>query len=258
MNIHALYRPFLEHFRRARLARFYSEMSICPETKVLDIGGSPFIWDLAERLGFPRPKVTLVNLLPMTSERAAEFTCVAGDARCLPFRDQSFDVAFSNSVIEHLGSLEMQKLFASEVLRVSCRHFVQTPNQEFFFEPHFLTPFIHWVPLEWRRRLVRRYTVWGLLVNPSQEAADLMVREIRLLRPSELRMLFPDDQLLVESFFLRPKSLLVFDRPHLFSGFLANSEHRSISPSATSQLVQPAGPLQPSPWEDCSNVAHHS
>jgi hypothetical protein len=213
MNLDRIYRPLLEHFRRSRIARFYAEMSVNSATQVLDIGGSPFVWDLAEKLGFPRPKVTIVNLLPPSSQRAADFPWVVGNAVCLPFRNQSFDVALSNSVVEHLGSWEMQKRFASEVLRVSKRHFVQTPNQGFFFEPHLLTPFVHWLPLGWRCRVARRGTVWGLLMNPSPESAGRMVRGIRLLRQRDLKNLFPNDRLLLERFLWMPKSLVTFDRP---------------------------------------------
>jgi hypothetical protein len=206
-------------------------MSVNSSTEVLDIGGSPFVWDLAERLGFPRPKLTILNLAPPPSQRAADFSWVVGNAVCLPFGNQSFDVAFSNSVVEHLGSWEMQRQFALEVLRVSKRHFVQTPNQGFFFEPHFLTPFVHWIPLPWRRRLIRRGTVWGLFTNPSPETADRMVREIQLLRPRELKILFPDDRLLLERFLLMSKSLVTFDQRRLFppqrEGRVA-SEHRTV------------------------------
>jgi hypothetical protein len=125
----------------------------------------------------------------------------------------------------------MQRQFALEVLRVSKRHFVQTPNQGFFFEPHFLTPFVHWIPLPWRRRLIRRGTVWGLFTNPSPETADRMVREIQLLRPRELKILFPDDRLLLERFLLMSKSLVTFDQRRLFppqrEGRVA-SEHRTV------------------------------
>lgn len=141
-------------------------MSLNSDTRLLDIGGSAYVWGLAERLGFPRPKVTIVNLLPPSPQRAVDFTWVLGDAVCLTFRDQCFDVAFSNSVIEHLGSWDIQRYFALEVSRVSKRHFVQTPNHEFFFEPHFLTPFVHWLPLRWRRGLTRRGTVWGIAYEP--------------------------------------------------------------------------------------------
>ncbi len=45
----------------------------------------------------------------------------------LPFKDKSYDIVFSNSVIEHVGNLEKQKQFADEVQRVGKSYFIQTP-----------------------------------------------------------------------------------------------------------------------------------
>ncbi|NJK36721.1 MAG: class I SAM-dependent methyltransferase [Oscillatoriales cyanobacterium RM1_1_9] len=43
-----------------------------------------------------------------------------GDAcEVLDFSDNSFDLVFSNSVIEHVGSLERQTVFAQNVQRLS-------------------------------------------------------------------------------------------------------------------------------------------
>ncbi|MEM2045934.1 MAG: class I SAM-dependent methyltransferase, partial [Candidatus Bathyarchaeia archaeon] len=56
---------------------------------------------------------------------------IIGDARCMPFKDKSFDVVFSNSVIEHVGNYDDQKMCAEEIRRVGKCYFVQTPN--FYF-----------------------------------------------------------------------------------------------------------------------------
>lgn len=64
----------------------------------------------------------------------------------LPFADDSFDIVFSNAVIEHVGSREDQKLFLRELLRVSKRAFLTTPNRWFPFELHTRLPFLHWLP----------------------------------------------------------------------------------------------------------------
>jgi ubiquinone/menaquinone biosynthesis C-methylase UbiE len=58
---------------------------------------------------------------------------VLGDARELPFKDNSFDVVFSNSLIEHLYSFGQQQKFADECRRVAPRYCVQVPNQHFFW-----------------------------------------------------------------------------------------------------------------------------
>ena len=62
------------------------------------------------------------------------------------FGDASFDIAFSNSVIEHLSTFENQARMAAEVRRVARAYWVQTPNFWFPIEPHFLVPAWHWLP----------------------------------------------------------------------------------------------------------------
>ena len=69
-----------------------------------------------------------------------------GDACALPFPDQSFDVVFSNAVIEHVGDVERQRQFVAEALRVGRRVFVTTPNRWFPIEVHTRLPLVHWLP----------------------------------------------------------------------------------------------------------------
>jgi len=156
MNIHSLYRPFLHSFRRRRMKRFSQEFSIGAETRVLDVGGSDFNWQFVPE----KPRLTLLNL----SGPPHQPHWVVADGRYLPFAGKSFDVVYSNSVVEHLGTYENQALFAAECRRVGKRYYVQTPNRGFPVEPHLITPFVHWLPRTWQRRLLRNLTVWGLIV----------------------------------------------------------------------------------------------
>jgi hypothetical protein len=137
---------------------------------------------------------------------------VLGDGRQLPFPDQCFDVAFCNSVIEHLGSRENQKRLADEIRRVARQYFVQTPNYWFPIEPHFLTPCVQFFPVPTREKLIRNFTVWGWVTRPSPESCRAIVQEIQLLKPAELRAMFPEAELIVERFMLFPKSLIAVRR----------------------------------------------
>ena len=73
-------------------------------------------------------------------------TWIFADGCRLPFPDKSFDVVFSNSVIEHLGDPRKHEQYAREIARVGVRYFVQTPNRWFPIEPHLLTPLVHFLP----------------------------------------------------------------------------------------------------------------
>jgi hypothetical protein len=126
----------------------------------------------------------------------------------LDFADHSFDIAFSNSVIEHVGALDEQRAFADELRRVGRQLWVQTPARSFFFEPHLLTPFIHFLPHSWQRRLVRNFTLWGWVTRPSQASVDRMLGELRLLDYATFRALFPDCEIRRERFLGFTKSFV--------------------------------------------------
>jgi 2-polyprenyl-3-methyl-5-hydroxy-6-metoxy-1,4-benzoquinol methylase len=73
----------------------------------------------------------------------------------LPFRDKSFDIIYSNAVIEHLADHEAQQRFAAEVVRVARGWFVTTPNLYYPIEPHYHLPLVQFLPQRWQRSLVR-------------------------------------------------------------------------------------------------------
>jgi hypothetical protein len=78
---------------------------------------------------------------------------VQGDARSLELPDQSFDIVFSNSVIEHVGTWEDQHAFARETARVGKRYWIQTPNKHFPIEPHMNFPYFQFLPRALQERL---------------------------------------------------------------------------------------------------------
>ena len=158
--------------------------------RIIDIGGYPWFWVEHQT----DARITVVNLhtpdFDLSRHPNIEF--VEGDGCDLNYPDGLFDISFSNSVIEHLGTWEKQMRFASEARRVSRSLWIQTPAKEFFFEPHFLTPFIHWLPKDTRKGLAKHFTTWGLITRPSQEEVNLFVDEIRLLTFGEMSALFPE------------------------------------------------------------------
>ena len=204
LNIHDLYRLFARWFRSKRMRQFAVTFHPDRAEMILDIGGTSFNWTLIDH----SKNVVLLNLsIPPVKDPS--FNYLVADGRALPFPDQSVDIVYSNSVIEHLSNWENQKRFAAEVRRVGKRYYVQTPNRQFWIEPHLLTPLIHFLPKRWQRRLLRSFTLWGWLTRPSAQQVERYLEEIRLLSQDELMTLFPDGILWEERFLVWVKSFLV-------------------------------------------------
>ncbi len=161
------------------------------------------IWSLCPN----KPNLTIVNILP-PDEPVVGVTWVIADGRRLPFADAEFDIAFSNSVIEHVGNWEDQKAFAAEVRRVAKSYFVQTPNKYFPFDVHLHTPLFNLLPRNWQLALARNFTIWGWITRPDQKKCRERLSKIRLLNESEMKDLFPDGTLLKERFWGLTKSLI--------------------------------------------------
>lgn len=190
------------------MRRFVAWLGVDERTRVLDVGGTPLNWMLCE----VRPQVTLLNLPRAGESLPPGIRMVFGDGRRLPFADGSFDVVFSNSVIEHIPSAEARRNFAQEVRRVGKNYWVQTPCRSFPVEPHLWTPFLHYLPRPWQERLVRRWTVWDWLERPAADRRQYYIEhylgEIRLVGARELADLFPEARILRERFAGLTKSLV--------------------------------------------------
>lgn len=208
MNIHNLYDIFFVYFRTRRLKELYHQLRIEKGTSVLDVGGSLYWWDLANKMNLPAPQVTILNLYQGPEQLPPGITWVVGDGKNLPFDDNAFDLVFCNSVIEHLGNWESQQTFASEIMRVGSKHYIQTPNRYFFVEPHLITPFIHWLPQKIQLKLLRNFTLWGIMTRPSQEQCKNFLNEVRLLTESEMARLFSNSEITKEKFCGLTKSII--------------------------------------------------
>ena len=208
MDLHALEAPFLKYFRTKRLSLLYRSMPISNSSRVLDLGGSLFFWELAHQQGLPVPKITIVNWDKPRTPVPPYAEWIVADALQLTFPDHEFDIVFCNSLIEHLGTRESQEKLAKQIQRLAPRYFVQTPHRRFPFEPHLLTPFVHWFPASLRKKMIRNFTVWGLLARPSHAQCEMLVNEISLLDTRTMASLFSGGEIHVESFMGMPKSVI--------------------------------------------------
>lgn len=102
------------------------------KVEIIDIGGTRIYWNIIpmDLLRAQNVKITIVNI-PGSGVSIDDpiFSFVEGDGRNLSnFSDHAFDIAHSNSVLEHVGNFEDMRRFAGEIARVGKKYFVQTPS----------------------------------------------------------------------------------------------------------------------------------
>jgi ubiquinone/menaquinone biosynthesis C-methylase UbiE len=212
LRIKAFYRllPYFSYLaRRRRMQSFMQLMEIKPGTRVLDLGGSPGIW---ETVTVPLD-VTMLNLpgvVPSDAIRSLgtnlhSFHLIEGDAcNVHQFPDFSFDLVFSNSVIEHVGPEDKQEQLAREVVRLGKSYWVQTPSPWFPIEAHSGLPFYWFYPEQFRAWLLRKSqkklpTWWTEYIATT-----------RVLSRRRVTKLFPNARIRVEFLFGLPKSYVAY------------------------------------------------
>jgi len=188
--------PVRRFFRRRRLKNFVKEYRECQT--ILDVGGAYDMWPMAGR----REGIIILNIEP--PQQTGGFDTVVGSGCELPFADRSFDLVFSNSAIEHVGSRENQFAFAREMMRVGRRIYCQTPSRLFPIDPHLSALFLHWLPASWLKpRFLRYFTLNGWLWKRPYHY------DVVWISKRQLRSMFPGCTIRTERFLLLPKSFIV-------------------------------------------------
>lgn len=188
-------------FRNRRLhdfeALFFTSFSPDQPLRILDVGGTGYFW---ENSTLPKLKQIEIVLLNLHEEEINHPTIrsVRGDAVAMPeFADHSFDLVFSNSVIEHVYTLENQKKMADEIMRVGNKYFIQTPNRRFPIEAHYALPYAQYMPKKFIYYILTQ-TKLSRLNKWKPEDAQQYLKEIRLLDEDQLRQLFPHAEIYKE------------------------------------------------------------
>lgn len=121
-------------------------------SSILDVGfnneeHSPVDNFLERNYPYPQNITALgVEGIDLFNERYPEVKTVIYDGRRYPFLDKSFDIGWSNAVIEHVGNKEYQLLFLREICRTCHSIYITTPNRYFPIELHTRIPLLHWLP----------------------------------------------------------------------------------------------------------------
>jgi len=199
--------PFSNRQRKKRMEMFSTYISDCDieVPRILDLGGQPEIWQhILQPLN-----ITILNLPGITvpvSKSVHYITYIEGDAcNVAQYEDFSFDVVFSNSVIEHVGDNEQQKSFANEVHRLAKSYWIQTPSKYFPIEAHCGIPFWWYLPRSFRELMIER---WRKKLPKWTE----MVEGTTVLTKARIKELFPQATIKSESVFGFVKSYIAYYR----------------------------------------------
>lgn len=166
------------------MRQFLSIMKPSSQQTILDVGGTHDLW---VQIGYNGQIVFLSledpELYRVRHTIITGCSYIQGDRRCIDFPENSFDIVFSNSVIEHVGGWEKQKAFAHETSRVEKRYWIQIPNKNFLIEPHFNFPLFQFLPLSTRVRVAAYWPFFFPKAPQYEMTKDLedIVRSIRLL-----------------------------------------------------------------------------
>lgn len=187
-------------------ALFFSHFKTSKSIKILDVGGTDYFWKNSSLPKMPQVEITLLNLTKEKVEQPG-LKSVVGDATCMPeFEDQSFDLVFSNSVIEHVYTWENQVKMANEIQRVGKTFFIQTPNKYFPIEAHYAIPFAQYMPKSIIFPILTK-TRLSRLRKWDERDAQQYLDEILLLDEKGMRNLFPGASIYKEKMFGMVKSL---------------------------------------------------
>lgn len=146
---------------------------------ILEIGaGGGFLLAELEDEGFEDLTATDITTTAIEEigRRAPTAHRVLADGEALPFRDESFDVAISSDVIEHLPDARRHIAEVARVLRPGGLYFIKTPNRraaDAFYRARGLYDSYFWHPSMFTAAELR-------------EALAAHGLEMRLLRPARL------------------------------------------------------------------------
>ena len=210
-------RTFSHKSRTKKFQLFESLLKPHPEDRVLDIGasGEVFLRYTFEDV-YPYPSRIVAGGYDSGEVKSARKAYPAPayivfDGCSLPFPDKSFDIVFSNAVIEHILGPSRQEQFAQEIMRVGKSWFVTTPNYWYPFESHYHLPFIQFMP----ENLQRRYnSLLGTHIPKGR------TQELGLLSACGLKRLFPTSHI---------KKVCVTFWPETLVAYYLDPERRSAS-----------------------------
>ena len=143
----------ISKFNRERKWKIFTrKFSFNDRTSILDVGFNNVeyseIDNYLEKV-YPHPeKITALGVTgaDLFQKKYPLVNAIIYDGNYFPFSAGSFDIVWSNAVLEHVGQKAKQVLFLKEIKRVGKNAFITTPNRYFPVEIHTRTILLHFLP----------------------------------------------------------------------------------------------------------------
>lgn len=208
----------LTHKKRLELFYGFLKKFNRKPIRIIDLGGTVTFWKNWAISDDGSLQITLINNHHIDKEAVGYDNSlkyiqeIIKDATTLNVDDyKNYDVIFSNSMIEHLESWDMQKKICQEIENSGISYFIQIPNKKSIIDPHFphlLVPFFAMYPKKLQAYLL---TIHGFNGGRSMSYPDSIVR-MGYYNPIDermLRKLLPGGNLVPESFLGMSASLIM-------------------------------------------------
>lgn len=185
-------------FRNRRWAELNRRFPDLSDMLVIDLGGYYWNWVSAP----VQPKsVVVVNLdARRFPDEPPWVESVTADACDLPagIFERTFDLVYSNSLLEHLAGYSRRKAMANAVHRLAPHHWVQTPARYCPLEPHWLFPGFQFLPARLRVEAAHRWPLSPTYNEHDLEKLTAQVLGVELISNTEMRHLCPSSDLYLE------------------------------------------------------------
>jgi len=161
---HKIFQNIIFVARKKFFFYFKNHTNYTDEKSVIDIGTTPSL-DYEQNVFLEKTKnnkrVTCLSnqdcrILLEKYKNIKEI--IIGDGKKTNFSNNYFDIVHSNATIEHVGSFKNQIAFVKEMLRITNHYvFIQTPNRFYPIDFHTIIPFIHWLPKNIHRKILKLF-----------------------------------------------------------------------------------------------------
>ena len=199
-------------FRRKRFVIFREILdSLSQPVKILDLGGTENFWLQMGITESDPYRICILNTEKITTT-LKNINYMRGSAADFAEYNIDFDVIFSNSLIEHLGSHGLRKKMADSIISEGKPYFIQTPNYYFPVEPHFLFPCFQYMPRKLKVSLVSNFDMGWYKKTKDKTTAGEIIDSVYLLNKNEVAELFPGAEIILEKFLGLNKSVIALKR----------------------------------------------